>query len=154
LKYCSILPAFILPTASYGSHNWASLQVWTMSLTGFFAGHKLLLSLVSVKWIDSFNLFSSWPLQAEFYRLKKEYEKAELLYLEAIEILEESFGSDDIRYIKDFIYFLRHHAECQFIVDKQYLFRVVSVNFSGFRVSLHHCSQSLTTAVVLLDCKQ
>uniref|UniRef100_A0A0E0GYG9 Uncharacterized protein n=1 Tax=Oryza nivara TaxID=4536 RepID=A0A0E0GYG9_ORYNI len=34
---------------------------------------------------------------AEFYRLKKEYEKAELLYLEAIEILEESFGSDDIR---------------------------------------------------------
>ncbi|WVZ54278.1 hypothetical protein U9M48_005101 [Paspalum notatum var. saurae] len=33
---------------------------------------------------------------AEFYRLKKEYEKAELLYLEAIEILEESFGSDDI----------------------------------------------------------
>jgi len=37
-------------------------------------------------------------LQAEFYRLKKEYEKAELLYLEAIEILEESFQSDDIRY--------------------------------------------------------
>jgi tetratricopeptide (TPR) repeat protein len=35
---------------------------------------------------------------AEFYRLKKEYEKAELLYLEAIEILEESFQSDDIRY--------------------------------------------------------
>jgi hypothetical protein len=43
-------------------------------------------------------------LQAEFYRLRKEYEKAELLYLEAIEILEESFGSDDVRYIAEFIF--------------------------------------------------
>uniref|UniRef100_A0A804PAE5 Tetratricopeptide repeat (TPR)-like superfamily protein n=1 Tax=Zea mays TaxID=4577 RepID=A0A804PAE5_MAIZE len=34
---------------------------------------------------------------AEFYRLKKEHVKAEPLYLEAIEILEESFGPDDIR---------------------------------------------------------
>ncbi|CAM0912637.1 unnamed protein product [Alopecurus aequalis] len=34
---------------------------------------------------------------AEFYRLRKEYEKAEPLYLEAIEILEQSFGPDDIR---------------------------------------------------------
>lgn len=47
-------------------------------------------------------------LQAEFYRLKKEYEKAELLYLEAIEILEESFGSDDIRYI--WIFFFCYHS--------------------------------------------
>nr|BAK02344.1 predicted protein [Hordeum vulgare subsp. vulgare] len=35
---------------------------------------------------------------AEFYRLRKEYEKAEPLYLEEIEILEQSFGPDDIRY--------------------------------------------------------
>ncbi|XP_044982351.1 uncharacterized protein LOC123449270 isoform X1 [Hordeum vulgare subsp. vulgare] len=34
---------------------------------------------------------------AEFYRLRKEYEKAEPLYLEEIEILEQSFGPDDIR---------------------------------------------------------
>ncbi|KAM0881500.1 hypothetical protein ACQ4PT_032922 [Festuca glaucescens] len=34
---------------------------------------------------------------AEFYRLRKEYEKAEPLYMEAIEILEQSFGPDDIR---------------------------------------------------------
>jgi hypothetical protein len=38
--------------------------------------------------------------QAEFYRLTKEYEKAEPLYMEAIEILEQSFGPDDIRYFE------------------------------------------------------
>jgi len=37
---------------------------------------------------------------AEFYRLRKEYEKAEPLYMEAIEILEQSFGPDDIRYFE------------------------------------------------------
>ncbi|AQK64859.1 Tetratricopeptide repeat (TPR)-like superfamily protein [Zea mays] len=42
---------------------------------------------------------------AEFYRLKKEHVKAEPLYLEAIEILEESFGPDDIRYITNFNFF-------------------------------------------------
>uniref|UniRef100_A0A453IM30 Uncharacterized protein n=1 Tax=Aegilops tauschii subsp. strangulata TaxID=200361 RepID=A0A453IM30_AEGTS len=34
---------------------------------------------------------------AEFYVLRKEFEKAEPLFLEAIEILEQSFGPDDIR---------------------------------------------------------
>lgn len=35
--------------------------------------------------------------QAELYRVKKEFGKAEPLYLEAINILEESFGPDDVR---------------------------------------------------------
>jgi hypothetical protein len=35
--------------------------------------------------------------QAELYRVRKEFDKAEPLYLEAINILEESFGPDDIR---------------------------------------------------------
>lgn len=68
-------------------------------------------------------------MQAEFYRLKKKYEKAELLYLEAIEILEESFGSNDIRCITDFISFLHYCAELRFILHKLYLFLTVSVNF-------------------------
>lgn len=37
--------------------------------------------------------------QAELYRVNKAYNKAEPLYLEAISILEESFGPEDIRYI-------------------------------------------------------
>ena len=36
--------------------------------------------------------------QAELYRVKKEFHKAEPLYLEATNILEESFGPEDIRY--------------------------------------------------------
>lgn len=36
--------------------------------------------------------------QAELYRVNKLYNKAEPLYLEAISILEESFGPEDIRY--------------------------------------------------------
>ncbi|CAK9164067.1 unnamed protein product [Ilex paraguariensis] len=41
----------------------------------------------------------SWEykIQAELYRVKKAFDKAEPLYLEAINILEESFGLDDIR---------------------------------------------------------
>lgn len=35
--------------------------------------------------------------QAELYRVKRAFDKAEPLYLEAIGILEESFGPDDIR---------------------------------------------------------
>lgn len=35
--------------------------------------------------------------QAEMYRVKKAFDKAEPLYLEAIKILEESFGPDDVR---------------------------------------------------------
>jgi N-glycosylase/DNA lyase len=35
--------------------------------------------------------------QAELYRVKKAFDKAEPLYLEAIKILEESFGPDDVR---------------------------------------------------------
>lgn len=41
----------------------------------------------------------TWLLQAELYRVRKAFEKAEPLYLEAISILEESFGADDIRYV-------------------------------------------------------
>lgn len=37
-------------------------------------------------------------LQAELYRVNKLYHKAEPLYSEAISILEESFGPEDIRY--------------------------------------------------------
>lgn len=44
----------------------------------------------------------SWILQAELYRVKKEFKKAEPLYLEAINILEESFGPVDIRYNLNF----------------------------------------------------
>lgn len=36
-------------------------------------------------------------LQAELYRVRKAFEKAEPLYLNAINILEEAFGSEDIR---------------------------------------------------------
>lgn len=36
--------------------------------------------------------------QAELYRVKKEFDIAEPLYLEAINILQESFGAEDIRY--------------------------------------------------------
>lgn len=36
-------------------------------------------------------------LQAELYKVKKDYAKAEPLYLEAINILEEYFGINDIR---------------------------------------------------------
>ncbi|RWW61912.1 hypothetical protein BHE74_00031027 [Ensete ventricosum] len=35
---------------------------------------------------------------AELYRVKKAYEKAEPLYLKAINILEDTFGADDVRY--------------------------------------------------------
>ncbi|KAI3784422.1 hypothetical protein L1987_43521 [Smallanthus sonchifolius] len=36
---------------------------------------------------------------AELYRVKKAFDKAEPLYLEAINILEESYGHEDIRYM-------------------------------------------------------
>lgn len=36
--------------------------------------------------------------QAELYRVKKLFDKAEPLYLEAISILEGSYGPEDIRY--------------------------------------------------------
>ncbi|RZR78632.1 hypothetical protein BHM03_00004045 [Ensete ventricosum] len=36
--------------------------------------------------------------EAELYRVKKAYEKAEPLYLKAINILEDTFGADDVRY--------------------------------------------------------
>lgn len=36
--------------------------------------------------------------QAELYRVEKQFDKAEPLYLEAINILEESFGTEDVRY--------------------------------------------------------
>jgi hypothetical protein len=42
--------------------------------------------------------YSLLLFQAELYRVKKEFDKAEPLYLEAINILEESFGPEDIRY--------------------------------------------------------
>lgn len=50
------------------------------------------------------SLMSNWSFllllfQAELYRVNKAYNKAEPLYLEAISILEESFGPEDIRYI-------------------------------------------------------
>ena len=43
------------------------------------------------------SLLYAWVLQAELYRVRKEFEKAEPLYLDAINILEEAFGKDDIR---------------------------------------------------------
>lgn len=36
-------------------------------------------------------------MQAELYRVKKDFEKAEPLYTEAINILEEYFGVNDVR---------------------------------------------------------
>lgn len=36
--------------------------------------------------------------QAELYRVNKAFDKAEPLYLKAIDILEETFGPEDIRY--------------------------------------------------------
>lgn len=41
--------------------------------------------------------FQLLSFQAELYRVKKAFDKAEPLYLEAIKILEESFGPDDVR---------------------------------------------------------
>ncbi|RWW22056.1 hypothetical protein GW17_00013763 [Ensete ventricosum] len=46
----------------------------------------------------SFNTFDAYFLSAELYRVKKAYEKAEPLYLKAINILEDTFGADDVRY--------------------------------------------------------
>ena len=42
-------------------------------------------------------------LQAELYRVQKAFDKAEPLYLEAIDILEEAFGPEDVRYVMYFI---------------------------------------------------
>lgn len=36
-------------------------------------------------------------LQAELFRVKKDFDSAEPLYVEAINILEENFGINDIR---------------------------------------------------------
>jgi len=36
--------------------------------------------------------------KAELYRVKKEFDKAEPLYLEAVSILEEFYGPDDVRW--------------------------------------------------------
>lgn len=44
------------------------------------------------------------------YRVKKAFDKAEPLYLEAINILEESYGHEDIRYMI-FIMHVTHHLE-------------------------------------------
>lgn len=43
------------------------------------------------------NSFRLLLFQAELYRVKKAFDKAEPLYLEAINILEESYGPDDVR---------------------------------------------------------
>lgn len=51
---------------------------------------------------NSLFFFLSWQLQAELYRVRKAFKKAEPLYLEAIDILEESFGPEDIRYNLNF----------------------------------------------------
>ncbi|CAL9211336.1 unnamed protein product [Musa hybrid cultivar] len=48
---------------------------------------------------------------AELYRVKKAYEKAEPLYLEAINILEDTFGADDVRYGHVF-YFVCKRKNC------------------------------------------
>lgn len=65
--------------------------------------HQVFL-LVSYECLITFNslFLLSWLLQAELYRVKKEFKKAEPLYLEAINILEESFGPVDIRYNLNF----------------------------------------------------
>ncbi|XLR27047.1 hypothetical protein S83_054947, partial [Arachis hypogaea] len=44
---------------------------------------------------------------AELYRIKKDFSKAEPLYLEAIDILEEAFGPDDIRQLHRLLFILR-----------------------------------------------
>lgn len=42
--------------------------------------------------------FTLLLFQAELFRVQKQFDKAEPLYWEAIKILEESFGPEDIRY--------------------------------------------------------
>nr|CAB3487787.1 unnamed protein product [Digitaria exilis] len=81
---------------------------------------------------------------AEFYRLKKEYEKAELLYLEAIEILEESFGSNDIRYITDFISF-RHYRLEQLCIVLEY-----AIIFSTSLLKPRHVMSAKGSKMVLV----
>lgn len=53
--------------------------------------------------IGSYGVLRS-TLQAELYRIRKTFDKAEPLYLEAINILEESYGPDDIRYMMLYLY--------------------------------------------------
>lgn len=36
-------------------------------------------------------------MQAELYRVNRDFDKAEPLYMEAINILEEYFGENDVR---------------------------------------------------------
>lgn len=52
---------------------------------------------------DSHFYFIFSFFQAELYRVNKEFDKAEPLYLEAINILEEAFGHDDVRYASIFM---------------------------------------------------
>lgn len=47
-----------------------------------------------VNWLKSVVSIDS---QAELYRVQKSYDRAEPLYLDAISILEEAFGQDDVR---------------------------------------------------------
>ncbi|CAL5326699.1 unnamed protein product [Camellia sinensis] len=56
------------------------------------------LMLTGTKTGQQFNRLNQpiWS-KAELYRVKKAYDKAEPLYLEAVKILEESFGPEDIR---------------------------------------------------------
>ncbi|KAJ8427808.1 hypothetical protein Cgig2_029222 [Carnegiea gigantea] len=46
---------------------------------------------------------------AELYRVRKSYDKAEPLYLDAIKILEESFGPEDVRFEDNGCWSLCHH---------------------------------------------
>lgn len=74
-------------------------------------------------------------MQAELYRVKKAFDKAEPLYLDAISILEESYGHDDIRYIV--------HYACQSIFLKKIhiLFYLKKKIFCRVGAALHNLGQ-------------
>lgn len=70
--------------------------------------------------------------QAELYRVNKAYNKAEPLYLDAISILEESFGPEDIRYTMDILQTIAENAYTLFNdKDKIPVYHFLCVTFES-----------------------
>ncbi|KAJ3674128.1 hypothetical protein LUZ60_006120 [Juncus effusus] len=83
---------------------------------------------------------------AEFYRVKKEFDKAEPLYLEAVNILEDSLGTDDVRvgaalHNLGQFYLAQHkfdQAQTCYEVNNYIKGRVLGYNNPDYASTMHH----------------
>lgn len=71
-----------------------TFAVSTACCSQVFAPALMLFGLIFCAFLDQVYALRASITQAELYRIKKDYTKAEPLYLEAVQRLEHSMGAD------------------------------------------------------------